>query len=188
MNLPRHLRLPVDIVADAATYRDRINSALGFWFGENFLPGAHHRGVQRPKVVAALFYLATFPGFMVPGPTTSRASCAKGRRRKTARAWTRPSSCGWASPSPSCAHVRGTGRGASAGSRAACPALPDLDALPVAGGGCPSALGAESKKKVEKARPGPSVRVTKKKPRDAARDAGLVVSVEGGRSAAERGA
>ena len=57
----RHLRLPVDIKpADAATYRDRINSALGFWFGETFSPGRTTVECNAPKVVAALFYLATF--------------------------------------------------------------------------------------------------------------------------------
>ena len=57
----RHLRLPVDIKpADAATYRDRINSALGFWFGETFSPGRTVVECNAPKVVAALFYLATF--------------------------------------------------------------------------------------------------------------------------------
>jgi hypothetical protein len=57
----RHLRLPVDIKpADAATYRDRINSALGFWFGETFSPGRTIVECNAPKVVAAILYLATF--------------------------------------------------------------------------------------------------------------------------------
>ena len=57
----RHLRLPVDIKpADAATYRDRINSALGFWFGETFSPGRTVVECNAPKVVAVILYLATF--------------------------------------------------------------------------------------------------------------------------------
>ena len=56
----RHLRLPVDIKpADAATYRDRINSALGFWFGETFSPGRTVVECNAPKVVAVILYLAT---------------------------------------------------------------------------------------------------------------------------------
>jgi hypothetical protein len=57
----RHLRLPVDIKpADAATYRDRINSALAFWFGETFSPGRTVVECNAPKVVAVILYLATF--------------------------------------------------------------------------------------------------------------------------------
>ena len=80
----RHLRLPVDIKpADAATYRDRINSALGFWFGETFVPGRTTVECNAPKVVAALLYLATF-GRVAAGADDVARVLRKGPRAKNA--------------------------------------------------------------------------------------------------------
>lgn len=80
----RHLRLPVDIKpADAATYRDRINSALGFWFGETFSPGRTIVECNAPKVVAAILYLATF-GEVKPNVEDVARVLRKGPQAKNA--------------------------------------------------------------------------------------------------------
>ena len=80
----RHLRLPVDIKpASDATYRDRINSALGFWFGETFTPGRTAVECNAPKVVAALFYLSTF-GRVAPSAEDVARVLKKGPRAKNA--------------------------------------------------------------------------------------------------------
>ena len=192
----RHLRLPVDIKpADAATYRDRINSALGFWFGETFSPGRTTVECNAPKVVAALFYLATF-GRVDAGVDDVARVLRKGPQAKNANYAVDETEL--VRLGVSVAELRamfeGPARRERGFPRGVPLALPDLDALPApAAPARGAAFGAEEKKS-EKARadarpgqsrpgpsrPGPSVRVTKKKPRDAARDAGLVVAVEGG--------
>jgi len=185
----RHLRLPVDIKpADAATYRDRINSALGFWFGETFSPGRTTVECNAPKVIAALFYLATF-GRVVAGVDDVARVLRKGPQAKNANYAVDETEL--VRLGVSVAELRAMFEGAARYERGfprGVPlALPDLDALPAP---APPARGAaddraEEKKSVKAraetrpgpSRPGPSVRVTKKKPRDAARDAGLGVAV-----------
>ena len=56
----RHLNLAVDYkMSEAATYRDRINSALAFWFGDSFSPGKSTQECNAPKIMAMIVYLAT---------------------------------------------------------------------------------------------------------------------------------
>jgi hypothetical protein len=192
----RHLRLPVDIKpADAATYRDRINSALGFWFGETFSPGRTTVECNAPKVVAALFYLATF-GRVDAGVDDVARVLRKGPQAKNANYAVDETEL--VRLGVSVAELRamfeGPARYERGFPRGVPLALPDLDALPApAAPARGAAFGAEEKKS-EKARaetrpgpsrpgpsrPGPSVRVAKKKPRDAARDAGLGVAVGSG--------
>jgi hypothetical protein len=69
--------------ADAATYRDRINSALGFWFGETFSPGRTIVECNAPKVVAAILYLATF-GEVKPNVEDVARVLRKGPQAKNA--------------------------------------------------------------------------------------------------------
>ena len=192
----RHLRLPVDIKpADAATYRDRINSALGFWFGETFSPGRTTVECNAPKVVAALFYLATF-GRVDAGVDDVARVLRKGPQAKNANYAVDETEL--VRLGVSVAELRamfeGPARCERGFPRGVPLALPDLDALPAPAAPVRGAAFGAEEKKSEKARadarpgqsrpgpsrPGPSVRVTKKKPRDAARDAGLVVAVEGG--------
>ena len=193
----RHLRLPVDIKpADAATYRDRINSALGFWFGETFSPGRTTVECNAPKVVAALFYLATF-GRVDAGVDDVARVLRKGPQAKNANYAVDETEL--VRLGVSVAELRAMFEGAARYERGfprGVPlALPDLDALPAP---APPARGAaddraEEKKSVKAraetrpgpSRPGPSVRVTKKKPRDAARDAGLGVAVGSGANGAK---
>lgn len=193
----RHLRLPVDIKpADAATYRDRINSALGFWFGETFSPGRTTVECNAPKVIAALFYLATF-GRVDAGVDDVARVLRKGPQAKNANYAVDETEL--VRLGVSVAELRAMFEGAARYERGfprGVPlALPDLDALPAP---APPARGAADdraeEKKSEKARaetrpgpsrPGPSVRVTKKKPRDAARDAGLGVAVGSGANGAK---
>ena len=193
----RHLRLPVDIKpADAATYRDRINSALGFWFGETFSPGRTTVECNAPKVIAALFYLATF-GRVDAGVDDVARVLRKGPQAKNANYAVDETEL--VRLGVSVAELRAMFEGAARYERGfprGVPlALPDLDALPAP---APPARGAaddraEEKKSVKAraetrpgpSRPGPSVRVTKKKPRDAARDAGLGVAVGSGANGAK---
>jgi hypothetical protein len=57
----RHVKLPVDNKnADATTYRDRINNALAYWFGECFAPGRAVVECNAPKILSAVVYLATY--------------------------------------------------------------------------------------------------------------------------------
>ena len=57
----RHVKLPVyKKNADATTYRDRINNALAYWFGECFAPGRAVVECNAPKILAAVVYLATW--------------------------------------------------------------------------------------------------------------------------------
>ena len=193
----RHLRLPVDIKpADAATYRDRINSALGFWFGETFSPGRTTVECNAPKVVAALFYLATF-GRVDAGVDDVARVLRKGPQAKNANYAVDETEL--VRLGVSVAELRAMFEGAARYERGfprGVPlALPDLDALPAP---APPARGAADDRAEEKknqkaraetrpgpSRPGPSVRVTKKKPRDAARDAGLGVAVGSGANGAK---
>ena len=63
----RHVKLPVDNKnADAATYRDRINNALAYWFGECFAPGRAVVECNAPKILSAVVYLATYGRVKVP--------------------------------------------------------------------------------------------------------------------------
>ena len=63
----RHVKLPVDNKnADATTYRDRINNALAYWFGECFAPGRAVVECNAPKILAAVVYLATRGRVKVP--------------------------------------------------------------------------------------------------------------------------
>ena len=63
----RHVKLPVDNKnADATTYRDRINNALAYWFGECFAPGRAVVECHAPKILAAVVYLATRGRVKVP--------------------------------------------------------------------------------------------------------------------------
>mgnify|MGYP004062573655 CR=1 FL=1 len=56
----RHLKLPADLKpAGDASYRDRINAALMFWFGDTFAPGKATRECNALKVMASIVYLAT---------------------------------------------------------------------------------------------------------------------------------
>ena len=56
----RHLNLAVDHkVSESATYRDRINNTLAFWFGDSFAPGKATQECHAPKIMGVIMYLAT---------------------------------------------------------------------------------------------------------------------------------
>jgi len=80
----RHLKLPVEYKSAAsATYRDRINNALAYWFGDSFAPGKTTRECHAPKVVCCLVRIAT-SGRVVIRPEDVSEILVKGLQAKNA--------------------------------------------------------------------------------------------------------
>ena len=80
----RHLKLPVEYKsAPSATYRDRINNALAYWFGDSFAPGKTTRECHAPKVVCCLVRIAT-SGRVVIRPEDVSEILVKGLQAKNA--------------------------------------------------------------------------------------------------------
>ena len=80
----RHLKLPVEYKsASSATYRDRINNALSYWFGDSFAPGKTTRECHAPKVVCALVRIAT-SGRVLIRPENVSEILVKGIQAKNA--------------------------------------------------------------------------------------------------------
>ena len=80
----RHLKLPVEVkFSEDVTYRDRINGALEFWFGDSFAPGRATIECNAPKIFAAIVYLAT-KGRVTVGPEDVADVLRKGVQAKNA--------------------------------------------------------------------------------------------------------
>tara|TARA_B110000977_G_scaffold201781_1_gene298577 strand:- start:5006 stop:6787 length:1782 start_codon:yes stop_codon:yes gene_type:complete len=139
----RHLKLPVDgKPAESATYRDRINSALCFWFGNTFVPGKTTVECNAPKIVCALVYLATY-GRVTIQPDDVRQILRKGLNAKNANYTVDEGEL--KRLGVSICEIKGLFTGASRvekGFPRGLPLhLPDLDALPKPVGGVKGGLG-----------------------------------------------